>query len=509
MLSIVYSTALQGLEGYIVRVETDITGGLPGFELVGLGDTAIKEARDRVKSALKNSDLDFPIKRILINLAPGNLRKEGSIYDLAIATGILSATGQIPLEICQEFSLLGELSLNGEVRSVSGVLPHVISAKEKGFLKVIVPLENAKEASLVKGINIYPVSSVLELVNFLKNPNTIIPYSSDFLSQKENDFQEETDFSEIKGQFAARRAMEIAAAGGHNILMVGSPGSGKTLLARSMPGIMPKMTFEESLETAKIYSLAGLFKDRQENIFKRPFRSPHHTSSAVSLVGGGKYPRPGEISLAHNGILFMDELLEFKRDSLESLRQPLEDGMVTISRVNASIRYPSRWMLVGASNPCPCGFYGDKNKECQCTPSQIKRYMSRLSKPLLDRIDMVIYVPQVSYDELTEIKKAESSASIQKRVQKAREIQLTRFSKSNVGCNAILKGANLRKHCPLSPEASSLLEAVFKKFNFSARSHDKILKVARTIADLDYSPNIEIHHLSEAIQYRGEDKMGN
>lgn len=504
MLSIVHSTALQGLEGCIVRVEVDVSNGLPCFDLVGLGDIAVKESRDRVRTAIKNSGFEFPVKRIIVNLAPGNLKKEGPMYDLAVAISILAATNQIAQEVCQDFVFIGELSLNGEVRAVTGVLPNVMTAAELGFASVVVPMENAAEAALVKQIKVYPVASLTQLVCFLSGQESILPYAA---TPEERDFVPKPDFVEVKGQYAARRALEIAAAGGHNILMVGSPGSGKTLLARCVPGIMPRMNDEESLETAKLYSLAGLFPYRKNRFTQRPFRAPHHSASAVALVGGGKYPRPGEISLAHNGVLFLDEMPEFHKDALEALRQPLEDGIVTISRVNATVQYPAQWMLVGACNPCPCGFRGDMLKECTCNPAQIQRYMGRLSGPLLDRIDMVLHIPRVTYEELTQDQIGESSAQMQKRVQAAREIQWARFALGAKGCNAVLTGKAVKQHCELTREAKNLLQSAFQRFHLSARSHNRILKVARTVADLANSLQIEAAHLAEAIQFRGENKM--
>lgn len=507
MLSIINSTALNGLEGHVVRVEVDVSNGLPAFDLVGLPDTAVRESRDRVRSAIKNAGFEFPVKRITVNLAPADLRKEGPMYDLAIAVGVLSATGQLDPDICSRYAFIGELSLNGDVRGVTGVLPNVMAAVEHGITGVVVPFENAGEAALVKVAGVYPVVSLSQLGRFIRGEEHISPYSLRNEQLMSNCNSGLPDFSEIKGQFAARRALEVAAAGGHNVLLVGSPGSGKTLLARCMPGIMADLTFEETLEVTKIYSLAGLLKPGQAMITGRPFRAPHHSASTVALVGGGKYPRPGEISLSHNGILFLDEMPEFHKDALESLRQPLEDGAVTISRVNASISYPARMTLIGSCNPCPCGYYGDALKDCNCTPLQVQRYISRISGPLMDRIDIVIDVPRVTYDELTDKQPGESSAKIKVRVEAAREKQRMRFRDTRINCNAMMSGAEVRKYCNLSPEAGSLLKSVFKQLKLSARGHDRVLKVALTVADLAGSDRIEAAHLAEAVQYRHDKKV--
>lgn len=502
MLSKVNTCELLGINGYMVSVETDISKGIPAFEIVGLGDVAVREAKERVRAAIKNSGFEFPSRRITINLAPADLKKEGTSYDLPIAAGILAATGIIPLNSLSDSVLLGELSLDGTVRPVYGVLPKTITAKEKGFETIFTPCENAKEASIVKGIKVIPVSNLSELVKHLTGEINLPSVESEWNSGYDEDFKDEPDFADVKGQKHVKRALEVAAAGGHNLLMIGSPGSGKTMLARRMPSILPDLTFEEALEITKIYSVAGLLPPDSSLVKKRPFRAPHHTISAVSLVGGGKIPKPGEVSLAHLGVLFLDELPEFSKNVLEVLRQPLEDGFVHISRINASITYPCSTTLIAAANPCRCGFYLDETRECTCTPQEVKNYLGKLSGPLLDRIDIQVDVPTLKYSELGGEEKAEPSKEIRRRVNKARNIQRERFKQTGIYCNAQMTAAMVRKYCRLGKEESDLLREAFSALGLTARSHNKILKVARTIADLEGAENINAVHISEAIQYR-------
>lgn len=506
MISMLNSTALCGIDGYIVDVETDISNGMPGFDIVGLPDAAVKESKERIRAAVKNTGLTFPSKRITVNLAPADIRKEGAYFDLPIALGILAASEQLDGKKCQDAIFLGELSLNGDLRRINGVLPMVISAYQKGIRKVFLPRENASEAAVIDGVQVFGAKSLEEILSHFIGKKEILPTVVDVAALLENQDRVKYDFSEVKGQEFVKRALEIAAAGGHNVLMIGPPGSGKTMIAQRIPSILPDMTFEESLEVTKVHSIAGSLSASSPLVSERPFRHPHHTISSVGLSGGGSNPKPGEISLSHNGVLFMDELPEFRRDALEAMRQPLEDGEVTITRAGGTATYPCSVMLVASMNPCPCGYYGDRNRECTCTQSQILKYMGRISGPMLDRIDLHIEVPSVKYDELETKEKGESSAEIKARVDKARKIQTQRYKDAGVYSNSQLTPELMNKYCALGDEANDLLRQAFESLGLSARAHNRILKVARTIADLAGSQNIEVEHIAEAIQYRALDK---
>ena len=507
MIAKINSIGLVGMQGYNLCAETDVGAGLPLWEIVGLPDNAVKESKERIRAAVRHSGMVVPNKRIVVNLAPASIKKEGAYLDLPIALGILIGSEQIIPKAKEAFACFGELSLDGRLRPVSGALPMAIAAYRNGIQTLYLPKENAAEAAVVSGLTVYGVQTLNELKEHLEGKNPLTPEYVDIDALFARAAEQGADFSEVKGQHSAKRAIEVAAAGGHNVLLIGPPGAGKTMLAQRIPSILPDMSFDEALEVTQIHSVAGKLKSGQPMVLCRPFRSPHHTVSAVGLTGGGQMPKPGEVSLSHHGVLFLDELPEFQKTALEVLRQPLEDGVVTITRASGSYSYPCNLMLVASMNPCPCGFYGDKNHVCSCNSAQLKRYLGKVSGPLLDRIDLHIEVAAVAYEDLQNREKPEeSSAAIKERVNRARALQRERYRGTGIYSNSQLTPKWMEKYCILSEEGDALLKNAFETLGLSARAHNRILKVARTIADLEGCENIESHHLAEAIQYRSLDR---